>query len=80
MVSIDPGLLDDTIERVNITLLRRVFKCLETLARACGESRSGHIAMVTLERPRSVAESRDMTAMFHKISYANAYLSFLSEC
>ena len=55
VVSIDPGLLDDTIERVNITLPRRVLKRLDALARAAGESRSGYIAQLTLEEPRRVA-------------------------
>ena len=36
VVSVDPGLLDDTIERVNITLPRRVLKRLDALARAAG--------------------------------------------
>ena len=49
VVSVDPGLLDDTVERVNITLPRRVLKRLDALARAAGESRSGYIAQLTLE-------------------------------
>ncbi|WP_131196227.1 type II toxin-antitoxin system HicB family antitoxin [Lichenihabitans psoromatis] len=55
VVSVDPGLLDDTIERVNITLPRRVLKRLDALARAAGESRSGYIAQLTLEEPRRIA-------------------------
>ncbi len=55
IVSVDPGLLDDTVERVNITLPRRVLKRLDALARAAGESRSGYIAQLTLEEPRRVA-------------------------
>lgn len=55
VISVDPGLLDDTIERVNITLPRRVLKRLDALARAAGESRSGYIAHLTLEEPRRVA-------------------------
>ena len=55
VVSVDPGLLDDTIERVNITLPRRVLKRLDALARAAGETRSGYIAQLTLEeRSREV--------------------------
>ncbi|MGH6878544.1 MAG: type II toxin-antitoxin system HicB family antitoxin [Rhizomicrobium sp.] len=54
IVTLDPTLLDDTIERVNITLPRRVLKRLDALARAAGESRSGYIAQLTLEEPRSV--------------------------
>lgn len=49
VISLDPALLDDTTERVNITLPRRVLKRLDALARAAGESRSGYIAQLTLE-------------------------------
>jgi predicted RNase H-like HicB family nuclease len=55
VISLDPALLDDTIERVNITLPRRVLKRLDALARAAGESRSGYIAHLTLEEPRRIA-------------------------
>ena len=53
VVTIDPALLDDTTERVNITLPRRVLKRLDALARAAGESRSGFIAQMTLEDQRA---------------------------
>lgn len=54
VVTVDPALLDDTVERVNITLPRRVLKRLDALARAAGESRSGYIAHLTLEdRPHT---------------------------
>lgn len=49
VISLDPALLDDSSERVNITLPRRVLKRLDALARAAGESRSGYIAQLTLE-------------------------------
>ncbi|MGH7729423.1 MAG: type II toxin-antitoxin system HicB family antitoxin [Vulcanimicrobiaceae bacterium] len=55
VITLDPSLLDDTTERVNITLPRRVLKRLDALARAAGESRSGYIAHLTLEKPRRVA-------------------------
>ncbi len=55
VITVDPALLDDTIERVNITLPRRVLKRLDALAQAAGESRSGYIAHLTLEEPRRVA-------------------------
>ncbi len=55
IITLDPALLDDTIERVNITLPRRVLKRLDALAQAAGESRSGFIAHLTLEEPRRVA-------------------------
>ena len=52
VITLDPALLDDSTERVNITLPRRVLKRLDALARAAGESRSGYIAHLTLEEPR----------------------------
>jgi predicted RNase H-like HicB family nuclease len=54
VITLDPALLDDTSERVNITLPRRVLKRLDALARAAGESRSGYIAQLTLEEPRRI--------------------------
>ena len=48
VISLDPALLDDTTERVNITLPRRVLVRLDALAQAAGESRSGYIARATL--------------------------------
>jgi predicted RNase H-like HicB family nuclease len=48
VVTIDPAVLDDTTERVNITLPRRVLERLDAQARRAGESRSGHIAQMTL--------------------------------
>lgn len=55
VITLDPALLDDTIERVNITLPRRVLKRLDAMARAAGESRSGYIAHLTLEEPKRAA-------------------------
>jgi predicted RNase H-like HicB family nuclease len=49
VITLDPALFDDTSERVNITLPRRVLKRLDALARAAGESRSGYISGMTLE-------------------------------
>ncbi len=49
VVTLDPALLDDSIERVNITLPRRVLRRLDALAKAAGETRSGFIAHLTLE-------------------------------
>jgi predicted RNase H-like HicB family nuclease len=48
VITVDPALLDDTIERVNITLPRRVLRRLDALARSAGESRSGYVAHLTL--------------------------------
>lgn len=55
VITLDPALLDDTVERVNITLPRRVLKRLDAMARAAGESRSGYIAHLTLEEPKRAA-------------------------
>ena len=55
VVTLDPALLDDTTERVNITLPRRVLKRLDALARRAGESRSGYIAQMTLKDPAARA-------------------------
>ncbi|MFC4292677.1 type II toxin-antitoxin system HicB family antitoxin [Sphingorhabdus arenilitoris] len=49
VITVDPALLDDASERVNITLPRRVLKRLDALAQAVGETRSGYIARRTLE-------------------------------
>ncbi len=54
VVTVDPDALDDTTERVNITLPRRVLTRLDFQARAAGESRSGYIAKMTLEMPHGL--------------------------
>jgi len=48
IVNIDPSVMDDAVERVNITLPRRVLSRLDAGARAVGETRSGFIARLTL--------------------------------
>ncbi|HYE34639.1 type II toxin-antitoxin system HicB family antitoxin [Methylocaldum sp.] len=48
VVTVDPAALDDSVERVNITLPRRVLHRLDARAKAAGESRSGFIAKMTL--------------------------------
>ena len=52
VITLDPALADDTVDRVNITLPRRVLKRLDALAEKAGESRSGYIAHLTLMEPR----------------------------
>jgi predicted RNase H-like HicB family nuclease len=49
VVAVDPAVLDDTRERVNISLPRRVLHRIDALARATGETRSGYIAWMALE-------------------------------
>ncbi len=48
IVTVDPAALDNRIERVNITLPRRVLHRLDQRAKAAGESRSGYIARMAL--------------------------------
>ena len=48
VMTLSPALLDDSIERVNISLPRRVLRRLDAQARAAGQSRSGFIANLTL--------------------------------
>ena len=49
VVKVDPAALDNTVERVNISLPRRVLHRLDALARATGETRSGFIARMALQ-------------------------------
>ncbi|RBL82769.1 type II toxin-antitoxin system HicB family antitoxin [Streptomyces cavourensis] len=48
IVDVDPAVMDESVERVNITLPRRILKRLDDRARAAGESRSGFIAHMAL--------------------------------
>lgn len=48
IAEVDPALIDDTTERVNITLPRRILALLDQRAKSAGESRSGYIAHMTL--------------------------------
>ncbi|GHT81298.1 phage-like protein [Betaproteobacteria bacterium] len=49
VAEVDPAVIDDRTERVNITLPRRVLNRLDTKARAAGQTRSGYIAKLALE-------------------------------
>ena len=49
LVKVDPAMLDDTLERVNISLPRRVLYRLDARARNAGETRSGFIARMAVE-------------------------------
>jgi predicted RNase H-like HicB family nuclease len=48
VVDIDPALLDDTVERVNITLPKRVLLRLDAKARQAGETRSSYIGKMAI--------------------------------
>jgi predicted RNase H-like HicB family nuclease len=50
LVKIDPAMLDDKMERVNISLPRRILHRLDAQAKAAGETRSGFIASMALGR------------------------------
>ena len=47
-VNVDPALLNDTVERINITLPRRVLARLDAKAKDAGESRSSYIAHLAI--------------------------------
>ena len=49
LVKVDPAMLDNTLERVNISLPRRVLHRLDARARTAGETRSGFIARMAVE-------------------------------
>ena len=49
VVKVDPAALDDHIERVNISIPRRILYRLDAKAKEVGESRSGYIALMALE-------------------------------
>lgn len=49
VITLEPALFEDTVERVNVTLPRRVLKRLDAMARAAGMSRSSYIAQMTLD-------------------------------
>lgn len=51
VVEIDPAAFDDTIERVNITLPKRVLRRLDDLAGARHQSRGAFIAELTMRTP-----------------------------
>jgi predicted RNase H-like HicB family nuclease len=55
LVKVDPAILDNTLERVNISLPRRVLHRLDARARSAGETRSGFIARLAIEGRESVA-------------------------
>lgn len=55
LVKVKPAMLDDTLERVNISLPRRLLRRLDACAKSTGETRSGFIT-------RMVVEGRDHTA------------------
>ena len=49
IVEIDPEDLSDAVERVNITLAKRLLMAMDRYAAARGETRSGFLARAALE-------------------------------
>lgn len=64
IVEIDPAVMDESSERINISLPRRIIKRIDNQARAAGETRSGQIAALSL--------NQGTRAMRTKISYKTA--------
>ena len=52
LIDLEDAFFDDTVERVNITLPRRVLRRLDDMARTAGQSRSGLIARLTVASTR----------------------------
>ena len=50
-------MLDDTLERVNISLPRRVLRRLDARAKSTGETRSGFIARMAIEGRDQAAQA-----------------------
>ncbi|MBF0325042.1 MAG: type II toxin-antitoxin system HicB family antitoxin [Alphaproteobacteria bacterium] len=50
VIELDPALFDDSIERVNITLPKRVLRRLDDLAAARHQSRGAFIAELTMHK------------------------------
>lgn len=51
VVDLDPAIFDDSIERVNITLPKRVLRRLDDLAAARHQSRGAFISELTMRSP-----------------------------
>lgn len=58
LVKVDLAMLDETLERVNISLPRRVLHRLDALARDAGETRSGLIARMAVEGRHHTTDGR----------------------
>jgi len=58
VIELDDVLFDDTIERVNITLPKRVLRRLDDLARAESQSRGAFISRLTLSAHRSTEKEK----------------------
>ncbi len=54
-IDVPSELLGSKTERINITIPQRVLRRLDTLAQDAGDSRSGYIARMVMERSAAVA-------------------------
>lgn len=50
LIDVDPALIDDKAERVNITVPRRILSRIDRYASSHGETRSGLLVRAALER------------------------------
>lgn len=50
VIEVDLTQMDDKIERINMTLPRRVLRRLDAQAKAAGQSRSGFVASLVVQR------------------------------
>lgn len=57
VIELEDAFFDDTIERINITLPRRVLRRLDDMARTAGQSRSGLVARLTV-----ASQTKDIAA------------------
>ncbi len=48
VIDLEDTFFDDTIERINLTLPRRILRRLDDMARTAGQSRSGILARLTV--------------------------------
>ncbi|HEX3576527.1 MAG TPA: type II toxin-antitoxin system HicB family antitoxin [Rhodopila sp.] len=48
LINVDPSLLDDTVDRINVTIPRRVLARIDAQARAARQTRSAYIAALSL--------------------------------
>jgi predicted RNase H-like HicB family nuclease len=58
IVDLEDSFFDDAVERVNITLPRRILRRLDDMARSEGQSRSGLIARLTVASSQDRVKSR----------------------
>lgn len=58
--------LDDTVERINMTIPRRVLKAIDIAAAKAGESRSSFVAQAALARARGAVEPGELKRMLDR--------------